>query len=363
MDINIIFRRELLEWFENGKRKLPWRDNNDWYKRWISEIMLQQTQVEQVINYFNAFIMKYPSIQALAQAPIQDILKIWEGLGYYSRARNLHKAAQIIYNQYNCKLPSNEKQLKQLPGFGTYTTHAILSIVFNQPYAVVDGNVLRVITRIYAIKNDIRLPGTHTSVQNKMNRLLDEIKPGEFNEALMELGATICLPKNPCCECCPVRTLCKTVKLNLQDKIPFKSPPPEKPHYTGFTYILYNSNQFYLVQRPYKGLLAGLWEFPTFTLKQKINPDEKSYQKFAAQLIEKKYMINEMELLPVKHSYTHFNISIQPYLICISKRFVKQLDYDQNQWVPYRQFEQFAMHRAMRKIILKNKKFLEIVSP
>jgi A/G-specific adenine glycosylase len=321
--------------------------------------MLQQTQVEQVIEYFNTFLEKYPSIKPLAQAPLHDVLKTWEGLGYYGRARNLHKAAQIIYNKYDGKLPANEKQLKQLPGFGTYTTHALLSIAFNQPYGVVDGNVIRVITRLFAIKDDIRLSSTHTAVQNKMNKLLDKTKPGNFNEAMMELGAIICLPKNPHCQYCPVAAHCKTYRLNLQNKIPYKSAPPEKPHLKGYTFILLNRNQFYLAQRPYKGLLGGLWEFPTITLKQKNNP----YQKITGQLIDKKIIIRESELVPVRHSYTHFHIFIQPYLICLTKRQVKQLEYLQYQWVSYHQLELFAMHKAMRKILLKNKHSLEIVSP
>jgi len=352
-------QNDLLKWFECNKRNLPWRINNHWYQRWISEIMLQQTQVEQVISYFNSFMSRYPSIQSLAKAPVEEILKTWEGLGYYSRARNLHKTAQMICSNYNGVLPSNEKELLQLPGFGIYTTHALLSIVFNQPYSVVDGNILRVITRIFALKEDIRLARTLKAVQNKMNRLLDKVNPGKFNEAMMELGATICLPKQPKCSTCPVSTYCKTNIQKLQDKIPYKSSPKKKPNYIGLTYILVNRKKFYIVQRPYKGLLAGLWEFPTFTLKQKTI----AYQRTLGKLLDKNIILNQYKLLPIKHSYTHFHISIYPYLILTNKREIRDLPYQKYQWVDYAQLTQYAMHIAMRKVLQKNKNHLEIISP
>jgi A/G-specific adenine glycosylase len=352
-------QKEVLKWFESNKRSLPWRINNHWYQRWISEIMLQQTQVEQVISYFNTFINKYPSVQSLAKAPIEDILKTWEGLGYYSRARNLHKTAQILCSKYNGVLPSNKKELIQLPGFGVYTTHALLSIVFNQPYSVVDGNVLRVITRIFTLKEDIRLPGTVKAVQNKMNQLIDKIKPGEFNEAIMELGATICLPKNPLCSTCPIKIYCRTNIHKLQNKIPYKSAPAKKPHVMGLTYILFNRKKFYIAQRPYKGLLAGLWEFPTFTFNQQTLPDQSSLNR----LVDKKIVLKQVKLLPVKHSYTHFRISIHPYLILTNKREIKNLHYQKYQWINYTQLTQYAMHIAMRKVLQKNKNQLEIVAP
>ena len=360
---NKLYYQYLFEWFEKYQRKLPWREKKDWYERWISEIMLQQTQVEQVIDYFNSFISRYPTIHALAGASLDEVMKSWEGLGYYARAQNLYKSAQLIDTKFNGVLPANERILKQLPGFGTYTINALLSIVFNQPFAVVDGNILRIITRLYAIKNDIRLSTTRNMVQKKMNRLIYKKKPGLFNEAMMELGATICIPKNPLCNHCPIIMFCRTYKQNLQNEIPFKSPPPEKPYYSGFSFILYNENKICIAQRPPKGLLAGLWEFPTFTEKKNKITNKTVSKKYLFKLIDKETVQKEVKLLPVKHSYTHFNISIQPYLVYINEQsFIKET-YDKIRWVSFNCLEQYAMHRAMRKILLKNEKKLKIVSP
>jgi A/G-specific adenine glycosylase len=356
------FQIALINWFDQNKRSLPWRKDGNWYQRWISEVMLQQTQVEQVISYFNLFINKYPTIQALAEASIEDILKTWEGLGYYSRARNLHKAAQIICHAYGGILPPDRNKLRQLPGFGPYTAHALLSMVYNQPYGVVDGNILRIIARIYAVRDDIRLARTKQIIQHKMDRLLDKNNPGTFNEAMMELGATVCVPKSPACLVCPVNPFCKTTILNLQEKIPFKSPPPKKPKIVGLTYLLFNKGEFYIVQRPYKGLLAGLWEFPTFTLEQKTAPTQKYHQHHLRQLLGENIITKQQPLAPVKHSYTHFDSSLYPYLIYTDKRLVKIENYQQYQWVSYHQLDSYAMHIAMRKIIAKNKQYLKIES-
>ena len=235
--------KALLDWFSAEKRDLPWRLNRTWYRVWISEVMLQQTQVNQVIPYFNRFLEKFPTVQKLAQATQQEVLKAWEGLGYYARARNLHKAAQQIVSRYNGEIPQDKKNLVKLPGFGPYTSHAILSLAFNQPYAVVDGNVTRVISRLFTIRADIQLPDTKKIIQFHMNSLLDKRSPAQFNEAMMELGATICIPLNPTCKSCPINRYCLAFQNNQVQEYPLKSAARKKPHIHAFTFILRKNNK------------------------------------------------------------------------------------------------------------------------
>ena len=325
--------------------------------------MLQQTQVEQVIDYFNSFISRYPTVQSLANASPDDVMKSWEGLGYYTRAQNLHKTARLIRDNFNGSMPADEKILKELPGLGKYTIHALLSIAFDQPYAVVDGNILRVITRLFAIKKDIRLSLTRNIVQQKMNRLLSKTNPGMFNEAMMELGATLCIPNKPLCAQCPLITFCKSKKQNLQNNIPYKSPSPIKPNYSGFTFILCHENKICIGQRPSKGLLGGLWEFPTLTEKNVQNNDQLIKRNYLSEIIDIKTVRTKIKLKAVNHSYTHFNISIQPFLVYTNEQPVKAEQYNRISWVSFNSLSKYAMHRAMHKIVATNQSDLKIISP
>ncbi|MEX0770212.1 MAG: A/G-specific adenine glycosylase [Balneolaceae bacterium] len=190
---------ELLDWYDRNHRDLPWRKSGSPYSIWVSEIMLQQTRVDTVIPYFHRFLEAFPTIKKLAKADRQEVLKLWEGLGYYSRARNLHKAAQTVVREYQGKLPETYQEIRKLKGVGPYTAAALLSIVYGQPYAVVDGNVSRVLTRFYGIETDIRARQTQNQIQELADDILSEKRPGDFNQAMMELGATVCTPANPDC--------------------------------------------------------------------------------------------------------------------------------------------------------------------
>ncbi len=198
------FSSDLLDWYRKNKRDLPWRDCGDPYKIWISEIMLQQTRVDQATPYYYRFIERFPTVQKLAEAEIHDVLMAWEGLGYYSRARNLHMAAKEIMEKFNGTIPETWDEITQLKGIGPYTASAILSIAFNKKYAVVDGNVIRVLTRYFGIEDDVRLTSVKNRIQESSDELIDEQFPGDFNQALMELGAIVCTPANPNCDSCPV---------------------------------------------------------------------------------------------------------------------------------------------------------------
>lgn len=208
--INIsAFQEDLLRWYEENKRDLPWRENNDAYRVWVSEIMLQQTKVDTVIPYFNRFMEKYPTVYELAEADQQDVLKQWEGLGYYSRARNLQTAVREIVEAYDGKIPDDPKQLSDLKGVGPYTKGAILSIAYNQPIPAVDGNVMRVFSRVLHIEEDIALNSTKKLFEYYVAEMISKEDPSSFNQAIMDLGATICTPKQPMCMFCPVMEHCR----------------------------------------------------------------------------------------------------------------------------------------------------------
>ncbi|MCS7300931.1 MAG: A/G-specific adenine glycosylase, partial [Fimbriimonadales bacterium] len=200
-------RRALLRWFEAHKRPTPWRDNPDPYRVWVSEVMLQQTQTATVIPYFERFIARFPDVQALADAPLEEVLRYWEGLGYYARARNLHKAARMIV-QNGGRLPATADRLRELPGIGAYTAGAIASIAFGQPTPVVDGNVIRVLARLLWLKGDLKAAPAQKQLWRISEQLIDPQRPGDFNQAIMELGSTVCTPTQPRCSECPVSHLC-----------------------------------------------------------------------------------------------------------------------------------------------------------
>lgn len=262
--------QQIIPWFDKHKRTLPFRKQNpNPYEVWISEMMLQQTQVDTVVDYFNRFIALFPDIQTLANASQQDVLKMWEGLGYYARARNLHQAAKIMMEKFQGELPKGYETLQTLPGIGPYAAAAIASIAFNEEIPVVDGNVLRVFTRYWGISTDIRLPKVRDHLFEK---LLPEIKgycPSAFNQGVMELGALICKPKKPLCEQCPLSEKCLACLKQLTHEIPYKSKKAPIPHYHIGVGIVRKGNKMLIGKRKESGMLGGLWEFPGGKKKKK----------------------------------------------------------------------------------------------
>ncbi|MDF2537636.1 MAG: A/G-specific adenine glycosylase [Herbinix sp.] len=253
----------LLHWFDHNARILPWRENPKPYYVWISEIMLQQTRVEAVKGYFDRFITALPDIESLAKADEEKLLKLWEGLGYYNRVRNLQKAAQLVMKDYNGKLPADYEPLLKLPGIGAYTAGAIASIAFGIPVPAVDGNVLRVCKRISASFDDITKETVKRELWLDLKDIMPKDRPGDFNQALMELGAIVCLPNGkPLCENCPVMHLCKSFHEELISQIPVK-PVKNKRRLEDKTVLLIEYQNSYVIhKRSSQGLLAGLWELP-----------------------------------------------------------------------------------------------------
>lgn len=253
----------LLVWYDSGARVLPWRSRPEPYRVWVSEIMLQQTRVEAVLPYFERFMEALPDIPSLAQAPEQRLLKLWEGLGYYSRVRNLQKAAQIVVEQYGGRLPDQPEELQKLPGIGEYSAGAIASIAYGRRVPAVDGNVLRVCSRLLCSAEDISTPAVKKRFRQLMAEIMPADRPGDFNQALMELGAVVCLPNGaPLCEQCPLKALCQGRRQGMEQSLPVKAAKKPRKRQPRTLFLLWDGGRVLLRRRPDKGLLRGLWEFP-----------------------------------------------------------------------------------------------------
>lgn len=263
------FQQDLLDWYFVFKRDLPWRMDQDPYKVWVSEIMLQQTKVDTVIPYFYRFMEKFPTVYKLADADPQDVLKAWEGLGYYSRARNLQNAVREVVDTYGGEIPANPDELGSLKGVGPYTKGAILSIAYNQPEPAVDGNVMRVISRILKIEDDIAQQKTKKLVESYVRELISEDDPASFNQAIMELGALVCTPKSPACLLCPVQEYCLAFAEGIEEDLPVKSKAKKQKTIPYVSLLIKNENSEYVIEkRAEKGLLAGLWQFPMVPISE-----------------------------------------------------------------------------------------------
>jgi A/G-specific adenine glycosylase len=257
------FQQALLNWYEGNARILPWRDDPSPYRVWISEIMLQQTRVEAVKPYFERFLQEVPAILDLAALPEDRLMKLWEGLGYYSRARNLKKAACMVMGQYHGRLPSDRKSLQTLPGIGPYTSGAIASIAFGAKEPAVDGNVLRVLARLSGNRGDLKDKTVRKDLNALAARLLSWQEPGNFNQAMMELGALLCIPNGrPKCGECPVQSFCEACHQDAVDQIPRKTRKPRRKMENRTVFVIRFQDRIALRKRQEQGLLSGLWEFP-----------------------------------------------------------------------------------------------------
>ncbi len=254
----------LLAWFDRHKRDLPWRRTSDPYRIWVSEVMLQQTQVDRVIGYYERFMAAFPSVEALAQTPLDEVLRHWEGLGYYSRARNLHAAAQRVVGEHGGVFPRTYDALRALPGVGEYTAGAVLSIACGDPLPAVDANVIRVLARLFALQGDAT--EVRREVALRAREVLPEERPGDFNQALMELGALICIPGRPGCLICPLTDVCEARRQGLQDRVPEARSQPLR-QMAEVAGVVYAGDRVLIAKRPVEGQWGGLWEFPSVPLR------------------------------------------------------------------------------------------------
>ena len=255
------FTRSILAWYDQGHRDLPWRRTRDAYRIWVSEIMLQQTRAETVVSYYERFLARYPDVYALAASQEEELLKMWEGLGYYSRARSLHKAAKVIVGEYGGELPADAEKLRGLPGIGDYTAGAIASIAFNLPVAAVDGNVERVICRYYGLRDETGTPAVRKMIAQRTQELVPRDRPGAFANAMMEMGATLCTPRNPACLICPVRLTCEGFNQGIAQELPVKAKKKKQRVENRAVLVCVCDGRVLIVKRQEK-LLGGLYVFP-----------------------------------------------------------------------------------------------------
>lgn len=306
------FQNDLITWFEREQRILPWREDQDPYKVWVSEVMLQQTRVETVIPYFLRFVKQFPTVEALADADEEKVLKAWEGLGYYSRVRNLQSAVKEVKQQYGGVVPSEEKEFGGLKGVGPYTKGAVLSIAYNKPIPAVDGNVMRVMSRILSIWDDIAKPKTRTVFEEAVRVFISKEKPSEFNQGLMELGAIICTPKSPSCLLCPVQRHCSAFAEGTERELPVKSKKKKPGIKTMAAIVLTDDDgQVYIHKRPSKGLLANLWEFPNLETQKGMKTEREQLTAFLESDFGIQAEISDLQGV-VEHVFTHlvWNISV-----------------------------------------------------
>ncbi len=349
---------ELLRWYDTLAVALPWRVRNSEplperaYHVWLSEIMLQQTQVETVKPYYARFLAAYPAVQDLAAAPLDDVLKLWEGLGYYSRARNLHRAAIQVAEKFGGQFPQTVTELLSLPGIGRYTAGAIASIAYGIPAPVLDGNVIRVYARLFNIPDDVSLPAAQAKLWHLAEELLPEDRPGDYNQALMDLGRLICKPRAPLCNECPVQKHCAAYARGVQESRPVKAKKPKMPHYQVTAGLIWNERgELLIAQRPMDGLLGGLWEFPG----GKQEAGETLQACLRRELHEELNIEVEVgELFAVvKHAFTHFKITLHAFNCRYHEgsgepEAVGVADWA---WVTPDELERYAFGKADRQVI------------
>jgi A/G-specific adenine glycosylase len=343
-------RRGLLEWYDCHRRELPWRDELDPYRVWISEVMLQQTQVTTVAPYYERFLARFPTLADLAAAPLDDVLKAWEGLGYYARARNLHAAARQVMAEHNGRLPGSYAALRRLPGFGDYTAGAVASIAFEERVPAVDGNVKRVLARLFAVTEDVTRGATARRLRAIAAALVPRDRPGDFNQALMELGATLCVPAAPRCLLCPVREECQAQAQGIQDALPVKARRPERPHYDVTAAVVRAADgRLLIAQRKPDAMLGGLWEFPG----GKCDPDETLPDCLRREICEELGLEIEVGryLTTLEHGYTHFRITLHVFACRPLAGEPQALDCADWRWVRLDELDQFAFPATDRKII------------
>lgn len=343
-------RRALLDWFHADARDLPWRKTTDPYKIWVSEIILQQTRVDQGLPYYQRFIEAFPTIQALAKARQDRVLKLWEGLGYYTRARNMHKAAKQIVSQYKGKLPQQAEVLALLPGIGRYTAGAIASIAFGERTPVVDGNVKRVLSRLFNLDACIDEPAVEKDLWQIAESLVPPQHPGDFNQAMMELGARICTPRKPLCETCPAAAHCAAQKLGLQEERPVRRAKKETPHYEIVVAAIHRDGRYLIGKRPEDGLLGGLWEFPG----GKVLPGE-SHQEALKRECKEELNISIRAgglIATVNHAYSHFKVTLNVYRCTITDSATPKPNFHTElKWATPKEFNKLSFPKANHKFL------------
>ena len=343
----------LLAWYDQHARTLPWRGIHDAYRTWVSETMLQQTRVETVIGYYDRFLQRFPTIADLAAAPEDDVLKLWEGLGYYSRARNLHKGAQQVMADFGGTIPAEVEQLRRISGIGPYTAGAIASIAFDQPVPAVDGNVIRVVSRLTGIRENVGIPSVRRMLEAQAAVLVPAQRPGDFNQALMDLGATVCTPGTPSCEKCPLQSLCDAYAAGDAEDLPIL-PRKNPPKVIDYAVCLIFSGDRVLMRQRMETMLHGLWVFPmvegTPTLRQ-LPAAVKKLTKFS--------VTNVQSAGEAKHVFTHQIWQMQLYTMHVSETADAPAGY---RFIPFKEMDSLAIPTAVKAAVKAVRQHVESLS-
>lgn len=340
----------LLHWFGRHRRDLPWRHTRDPFRIWVSEVMLQQTQTTKVIPYYERFLERFPTLEALARAPLSQILKSWEGLGYYARARNLHRAARHLLQHWQSKLPSKYDELIQIPGIGPYTAAAVASIAFHKHHAVVDGNVERVLSRLFHLKFSPKQPEGEKIVANLAQGLMPAKQARWWNQAVMELGALICTPRRPRCGECPLEKFCLARKHLIDPAaLPIRLPRRSLPHHHIVIGLVWKDGRLLIDQRKMNSMLGGLWEFPG----GKITNGESHAVALRRELREELAIEADVgeHFMRVRHSYTHFSITLHAYHCHYISGEPRPTQCQAWRWARLQDLRRYAFPAANRRII------------
>ncbi len=342
------FVPRLLKWYRRHARPLPWRLHPDPYRTWISEVMLQQTRVEAMVPYFERWMRRFPTVQLLAAASEKDVLLAWEGLGYYARARNLRRAAQLIHERFADTIPGDSKILVTLPGIGRYTAAAIASIAFGLDAAALDGNIRRVLARVFNMKTRADTALGRAKLWHLAEVHLPRGRAGDYNQALMDLGATVCLPRQPRCPVCPVRFTCQARELGIVDRRPVLRPKRPTPHHLVGAAVVRQRGRVLLARRASGGLLGGLWEFPNVRLHGRLSSSGPHTAQFVRALKDAyglSVKVNGSWGI-IRHAYTHFRVSVDVH----SCETTSLLSAGHLRWVKVTELEEYPMGRVDRQI-------------
>jgi A/G-specific adenine glycosylase len=340
--------RLLLDWYARHARSLPWRDQPLPYRVWVSEIMLQQTRVDTVRPYFDRWMQRFPSLDALANASEQEVLHAWEGLGYYSRARNLHRAARQVVELFGGQIPAEREKLETLPGVGRYTAGAIASIAFGKDEPALDGNIRRVLARVYNVDIPARSPAGERRLWELAERSLPPGRAGDFNQALMDLGSSICTPREPTCLLCPIVAYCEAHAQGVQEDRPILEIKAAVPHYIVTAAVIQRDGQVLIARRPASGLLGGMWEFPG----GKVEPGEGLLQGLQREIREELDTDIHVgsQIGVYRHAYTHFKITLHAFFCHIEEKEPRPLEASEIRWVAPGQLADFPMGKIDRLI-------------
>lgn len=337
----------LLDWYRREGRELPWRQTRDPYRIWLSEIMLQQTTVAAVIGYYQRFLADFPTVEHLAAAPLEAVIDLWAGLGYYARARNLHAAARMLVEDFGGKFPQTVQHLQQLPGVGRSTAGAIAALAFDQRAPILDGNVRRILCRLFALQQPPRSTAAEKQLWQWAELLTPQEKVHDYTQAIMDLGATVCVPRNPLCEQCPLNALCRARQLGLELQLPLKQKNKPVPTRHEAALLLEKQGCYLVRRRPVSGLLGGLWEFPTVSVA-----DGESAESKLRLLMSDFAVCGELfSLGSINHIYSHFRLELQLFQLSIDN--LPQVAETENRWCPAAELSQLALHGAHKKALSK----------